>query len=206
MLDVLRDRVGPGTEVTYAPGYDPLTGATDPALRDEALAAAAGADVVVVCAGLPAPMESEGFDRTTLDLPDGHVTLIEALAAQAAPVVVVLSNGGAVHLPWADRVAAVLECWLGGQAGAGAIVDLLVGDAEPGRPPGREHPRARRPARRPTAASRASPAGRSTGRARTSATGSTTPPASRPGSPSATASPTRRSSGRTSPSSGRAPT
>jgi beta-glucosidase len=132
VLDLLRDRVGPGTDVTYAPGYDPLTGATTPARRDEALAAAAGADVVVVCAGLPAPMESEGFDRTTLDLPEGHVALIEDLAARDVPVVVVLSNGGVVHLPWAGRVSAVLECWLGGQAGAGAIVDLLVGDAEPG--------------------------------------------------------------------------
>lgn len=44
----------------------------------------------------------------------------------------VLSNGGAVHLPFVDRVAAVLECWLGGQAGAGGMVDVLFGDAEPG--------------------------------------------------------------------------
>ena len=47
-------------------------------------------------------------------------------------MVVVLSNGGAVQLPWAGRVDAVLEAWLGGQAGAGGIVDVLVGDAEPG--------------------------------------------------------------------------
>lgn len=132
VLDLLRDRVGPDTEVTYAPGYDPETGATDPALLAEAVAAAEGADVVVVCAGLPAPAESEGFDRTTLDLPAGHVALIEALATRPAPVVVVLSNGGVVHLPWADRVAAVLEGWLGGQAGAGGLVDVLFGDAEPG--------------------------------------------------------------------------
>jgi beta-glucosidase len=82
--------------------------------------------------GLPAPLESEGFDRTTLDLPTGQVALIEALAAQPSPVVVVLSNGGVVHLPFAGRVAALLEGWLGGQAGAGAIVDVLFGDAEPG--------------------------------------------------------------------------
>jgi beta-glucosidase len=132
LLDVLRARVAPTTEVAYAPGYDVATGATTPALLDEAVAAAVGADVVVVCAGLPAALESEGFDRTTLDLPDGHLALIEALAAGTVPVVVVLSNGGVVHLPFADRVAAVLECWLGGQAGASGIVDVLVGDAEPG--------------------------------------------------------------------------
>ncbi len=130
VLDELRARSG--LAVTYAPGYDPVTGATTPALVQAALDAAAGADVVVCCAGLPAPMESEGFDRTSLDLPAGQIALIEALAAVGAPVVVVLSNGGAVHLGWSDRVAAVLECWLGGQAGAGAIVDLLFGDAEPG--------------------------------------------------------------------------
>lgn len=131
VLDELRARVG-GTEVAYAPGYDPDTGATTPALLSAALDAAADAEVVVVCAGLPSALESEGFDRSSLDLPAGMVALIEALAAAAAPVVVVLSNGGAVHLPWADRVEAVLECWLGGQAGAGAIVDVLFGDAEPG--------------------------------------------------------------------------
>ncbi len=132
LLDLVRERVGPQTTVVYAPGYDPATGATSDALLREALQAAGGADVVVFHGGLPAPSESEGFDRTTLDLPHGQVALIEALAAQGAPVVVVLSNGGVVHLPWSDRVAAVVECWLGGQAGAGGMVDVLFGDADPG--------------------------------------------------------------------------
>jgi beta-glucosidase len=132
VIDLVRERVGPGTEVVYAAGYDPETGATTDQLRSEAMAAAAGADVVVFCGGLPAPMESEGFDRDTLDLPDGHVVLIEALAARPEPLVVVLSNGGVVHLPFADRVDALVECWLGGQAGAGGIVDVLFGDADPG--------------------------------------------------------------------------
>ena len=132
VLDVLRDRVDEGTEVVYAPAYDPETGATNDDLRADALAAAVDADVVLFCGGLPAPMESEGFDRTTLDLPADQVSLIEALAAGSAPVVVVLSNGGIVHLPFADRVNALLECWLGGQAGAGGIVDVLFGDTEPG--------------------------------------------------------------------------
>lgn len=132
LLSVLRDRMGPATEVTYAPGYDPVTGATTSALVDEALAAAAGAEVVIFVGGLPAAMESEGFDRPSLDLPAGNVTLIEALAAQTAPLVVALNNGGVVHLPFAERVDALLECWLGGQAGASGTVDVLLGDAEPG--------------------------------------------------------------------------
>lgn len=132
LLDLLRDRVGEGTTVDFALGFDAATGETTDALVEEALAVATGADVVVLCGGLPAPMESEGFDRTSLDLPEGQIRVIEALAALPAPVVVVLSNGGAVHLPFSDRVGAVLECWLGGQAGAGGTVDVLFGDAEPG--------------------------------------------------------------------------
>ncbi|MHB1137667.1 MAG: glycoside hydrolase family 3 C-terminal domain-containing protein [Microthrixaceae bacterium] len=131
-LSEWRGRAGEGLTVTYAPGYDTRTGTTSDALVDEAVAVAADADVVVLYAGLPAGAESEGFDRPTLDLPAGHVRLIEALAATRTPVVVVLCNGGAVHLPWADRVDAVLECWLGGQAGGPASVDVLLGDSEPG--------------------------------------------------------------------------
>ncbi len=132
LLDELRSRVGTSVSTSYAAGYDARTGETNDTLIDEAVGVAAAADVVILCVGLPAAWESEGFDRTTLDLPAGHVRLIEALAAQSTPVAVVLSNGGVVHMPWADRVDAVLECWLGGQAGAGGAVDVLVGDAEPG--------------------------------------------------------------------------
>ena len=131
-LDVLRGRVGVEAELSFTPGFDPVTGAVTPADLDQAVTAALGADVVVLFAGLPAPMESEGFDRTTLDLPAGQVRLIEALAATSTPLVVVLSNGGVVHMPWAGRADALLECWLGGQAGGTAVVDVLFGDAEPG--------------------------------------------------------------------------
>jgi len=131
-LDALRARVGGDADVTFAAGFEATTGEATAGSIDEAVANAITADVAVVFAGLPAPMESEGFDRTTLDLPAGQLQLIEALAATPTPVVVVLNNGGVVHLPWADRVDAVLECWLGGQAGGTAAVDVLFGDAEPG--------------------------------------------------------------------------
>ena len=130
-LEVLRERT-PGGHVTYAPGFVARDGSTTSELLAEALRVADGAEVVVVFAGLPAADESEGFDRTSLDLPEGQTRLIEALAATGTPIVVVLNNGGAVHLPWADRVDAVLECWLGGQAGGRAAVDVLLGVAEPG--------------------------------------------------------------------------
>lgn len=131
-LDVLAARVGDAATVVHAPGYDARTGRATPEQLATAVEVARGADVVVCLVGLPAAMESEGFDRATLDLPPDHVRLVEAVAATGTPVVAVLQNGGVVHLPWSDRVNAVVECWLGGEAGGGAIVDVLFGDAEPG--------------------------------------------------------------------------
>lgn len=118
--------------VTYCAGYDAASGETTPELLDEAVASALDAEVVVLFAGLPSRDESEGFDRAHLDLPEGHLRLIEAVAATPTPVVVVLNNGGVVHLPWADRVEALLECWLGGQAGGSASADVLYGELTPG--------------------------------------------------------------------------
>ncbi len=125
---VLPDRVGLG----YAPGFD-LAGESDPsALREEAVALAASADVVVLFLGLPASAESEGFDRTHLELPGDQLALLDALAAAHSQVVVVLSNGSVVRLSgWEHKVSAVLECWLGGQASGGAVADLLTGRAVP---------------------------------------------------------------------------
>jgi beta-glucosidase len=131
-LDVLRGRLDASATLRWAPGYDARTGATTAELVDQAVRASQGADVAVVFAGLPAPYESEGFDRTSLELPEGHTRLIEAVAATNPRTVVVLANGAPVHLPWRDRVAAVLETYLGGEAGGAAVVDVLLGDAEPG--------------------------------------------------------------------------
>ena len=124
--------VGDAAAVTFAPGYDARTGATTPALLDEARAVASGADTAVLVVGLPAALESEGFDRSTLRLPEGHEALIAAVTAANARTVVVLLNGGALVTPWAERPAAILEAYLGGQAGGGAIADVLLGVAEPG--------------------------------------------------------------------------
>lgn len=102
------------------------------ALRDEAVETAAAADVAVVFAGLSDREESEGFDRTTLLLPPEQIALIRAVAATGTPTVVVLSNGGVVSLEgWHDEVAAIAEAWLLGQAGGGAIADVLFGAVNP---------------------------------------------------------------------------
>lgn len=131
-LDAIRSRVADGGSVTYAAGYDARTGTASSTLIDEAVSTALTADIAVVFAGLPASHESEGFDRPDLDMPKDHVRLIEAVTATGTPTVVVLANGGVIDLAWCDRVAAILEVWLGGQAGGSAISDVLFGDAEPG--------------------------------------------------------------------------
>lgn len=117
--------------IIYAPGYTDSGDAADEALIQEAMGAAQRAEVVVVCAGLTDMYEVEGLDRRHLNLPPGHDALIARLAAAHANVVVVLSNGAPVAMPWIADVGAVLEGYLGGQAGAGAIADILIGRVNP---------------------------------------------------------------------------
>jgi beta-glucosidase len=132
-LAELRAGLPDAVEVTYAPGF----GIDDPsadldALRAEAIAAATGADVVVCFLGLPPSIESEGFDRHSIDLPAEQVELLAAVAGANPNVVVVLANGGAVTVaPWEHHAHALVEGWLGGQAGAGGVVDVLLGVVNP---------------------------------------------------------------------------
>jgi beta-glucosidase len=128
MLDAF---VAAGIEVTYSAGYEPDRAEPDPRLIADAVAIARDADVAIVMVGLPGISESEGFDRTTLSLPRQHDELVSAVAAVNTRTVVVLSNGSPVLMPWHRDVAAILECYLGGQASGGAAVDALLGDVEP---------------------------------------------------------------------------
>ena len=95
------------------------------------MTAAQQADVVLLFLGLPAAYESEGFDRTTLDIPAKQVEVLEAVAAANPNVAVVLSNGSVVSLPWRGRAKAILETWLLGQAGGAALADVIFGDEAP---------------------------------------------------------------------------
>lgn len=96
-----------------------------------AAAAAKQAKTAIVCAGLPDIYESEGFDRDTLKMPDGHVRMIEAVAAANPNVVVVLFCGCVVETPWIDKVKAVLYMGLPGQSGGQAAANLLTGKVNP---------------------------------------------------------------------------
>jgi beta-glucosidase len=97
-----------------------------------AIALAADSDIAVVVVGTTAEFESEGFDRTTLDLPGAQDDLVRAVAAVNPRTVVVVNSGGPVVLPWRHDVPAVLLSWFGGQAVGAGLADVLFGDAEPG--------------------------------------------------------------------------
>lgn len=116
---------------TYARGCDVDGNTTDEQLREVAQVSAA-AEVCVVVAGLPDYYESEGFDRSNMKMPEGHLAMIEAAAAANPNTVVVLLCGSAVEVPWYDCVKSILYLGLPGQAGAEAIISLLTGTANPG--------------------------------------------------------------------------
>lgn len=118
--------------LVYAAGYRRDSDALDQALLDQACEAVRDADVVLVFAGLNETYEIEGVDRPHLRLPPSHDALISAVAEAHDRVAVVLSNGAPVEMPWHDRVSAIVEGYLGGQAGGSAIAAVLFGAAEPG--------------------------------------------------------------------------
>lgn len=120
-----------GISYDYARGYDLKHQADPEELITRALEAASGKERVLVFAGLPDEYESEGFDRTHLNLPVEQNDLITSLAAVNPNVVVVLHAGSAVRLPWLEQVKGVLLLGLGGQCVGPAAVDLLYGNVNP---------------------------------------------------------------------------
>ena len=114
----------------YAPGCDDRGDTTD-ALIAEAAETAKNAEIAVIFAGLPDRYESEGFDRDNMKMPEGHLRMVEAVAAANPNTVVILLCGSAVECPWADRVKGILYMGLPGQAGGEAIADLLYGRVNP---------------------------------------------------------------------------
>lgn len=118
-------------EFSYAAGY-PTDNSFRQDLIDEAVTLAQSADVTVLYIALPSFKESEGYDRTDLDLTDQQIALIKSVAKVQPQTVVVLNNGAPVAMgAWIDDVAAVLEGWMMGQAGGGAIADVLFGKVNP---------------------------------------------------------------------------
>ncbi len=125
------DAVRAVSPVRYAQGYVTDRDEVQPELEREAVEAAREADVAVLFLGLPDAFESEGYDRTHMRLPACQLHLLDEVARVQKKLVVVLHNGAPVEMPWADKVGAILEAYLGGQAAGGATVDLLFGAVSP---------------------------------------------------------------------------
>ena len=112
------------------PGYR-RTGETDAAMEKAALDLAQNADVVLYCFGLNEISEAEGMDRSHMRIPQNQITLLESLTRVNSNIVGVLSGGSAVEMPWQHCCRAILHGYLGGQAGAGAMLDILTGCVNP---------------------------------------------------------------------------
>jgi len=145
-LEEIKKLAGDSMNIIYADGYrldekqegifsskpfQSVSDIPDEELINEAKEAAKKAHVAIVFAGLPDSYESEGYDRKHIRIPEGHRILIEEVAQVNKNTVVVLSNGSPIEMPWIDKVAGVLEGYLGGQASGGAVADLLFGVANP---------------------------------------------------------------------------
>lgn len=117
--------------VIYAEGFPANGDQSDEGMFEQAVEAACQADVCVVFAGLPDSYESEGYDRSHLELPACQNELIQRIAQVQPNTVVVLHNGSPVRMPWHKQVKGILELYLGGQAVGSATVDLLYGRANP---------------------------------------------------------------------------
>ena len=129
-LDELQ-KLAEGVKINYSDGY-PSDDTFQQAMIDEAVKTAQSANVALLYVAMPGYKESEGYDRTDLDLTRQQVALIKAVTKAQPSTVVILNNGSAVTMSeWIDGTAAVLEAWMMGQAGGGAIADILFGKVNP---------------------------------------------------------------------------
>jgi beta-glucosidase len=131
ILEEIETVSGDETNILFAKGYDINSDDTDEVLIKEAKEVAKGAATVVLFVGLPDRYESEAYDREHLQIPENQTHLIKAISEVNPNIVVVLSNGAPVEMPWINIVKGLLEAYLGGQALGGAIADLLFGNTNP---------------------------------------------------------------------------
>lgn len=118
-------------DVEYVMGFPADKDDYDEKAASDVLRAVKGKETVVVFAGLPDEFESEGYDRTHMRLPECQNRLIEEICDVCENVVVVLHNGSPVECPWAQRVSAILEMYLGGEGVGEATDALLYGEVSP---------------------------------------------------------------------------
>ncbi|MBE6773313.1 MAG: glycosyl hydrolase [Ruminococcaceae bacterium] len=120
-----------GYKVNFAPGYNKKKDAVNEIMLKDACIVAERADNVLLFIGLTEEYESEGYDRTHLNLPSSHVKLLEEILKVNENVTVVLYGGSPVVIPQLDKIKALVNGYLGGQAGGSALVEILSGDFNP---------------------------------------------------------------------------
>ena len=116
--------------IGYCAGYE-RSGKPNKAYLDEAVSQAKMADVVILCIGLDESSESEGLDRTHICIPAVQKEVLNAVTAVNPNVVAVVSAGSVIETDWAAKCKAVVHGYLGGQAGAGAMMEVLTGWQNP---------------------------------------------------------------------------
>ncbi|MCB2294750.1 glycoside hydrolase family 3 C-terminal domain-containing protein [Clostridium algoriphilum] len=131
VLDEIKLSAGSNCKVSYSQGFSLTEDDTYENLLQEAKKAALNSQKVVIFAGLPDSYESEGYDRTHMRIPENQIKLIQEISKVQENIVVVLSNGSPIEMPWQDKVKGILEGYIGGQAAGGAIADLLFGTFSP---------------------------------------------------------------------------
>lgn len=119
------------SKTVYEEGFSATEDVYDKNKADRAIKASADADKVIIFAGLPDSFESEGYDRSHMELPECQNRIIEEIAAVNPHVVVVLENGSPVSMPWIDKVEGILETYLAGEGAGVATVQVLYGNSNP---------------------------------------------------------------------------
>ncbi|MBR5562017.1 MAG: glycoside hydrolase family 3 C-terminal domain-containing protein [Clostridia bacterium] len=122
-----------GYDVEFAQGYElKLKKAkNNDALIAQAADLAKRCETAIIFIGLTDDYEAEGYDRTHMNLPDAHDKLVAEILKVNKNAIIVLAGGSPVEMPWNDGVAAILNSYLGGQAGAGAVADIISGAVNP---------------------------------------------------------------------------
>ncbi|MGO4500783.1 glycoside hydrolase family 3 C-terminal domain-containing protein [Paenibacillus sp. 2RAB27] len=129
-LDIPLQEISKYAQVTYGAGYDETD--DNEALIKEAGKLAAGQDAAIVFVGTTEKIESEGYDRTDLNIPRSHTRLIEEVSKVNPNVIVVVNSGSATNIGAYDSQAkAIVQAWLPGQAGGSAIANVLFGEVNP---------------------------------------------------------------------------
>ncbi len=131
VTSVVEEFTNKGINFEYARGYDANSDVPDMQLISEAAQTAKKADIAIVFVGLPDAYESEGYDRTHMELPPSHNMLIESVCNANRLTIAIIYSGAAIVMPWMKLVKGAIMMYLTGQNNGGAVYDLVFGDYSP---------------------------------------------------------------------------